>query len=156
MNPPKLVTVKPVGYVKTEAFGDEVKDKTRNSEIIIDLELAPALEGITNYSHLYILFWMHEIPEEKRMILKVHPRGRMDVPLVGIFAVRTNLRPNPLGLTLVELVKVKGNILTVRGLDAFNGTPIIDIKPYDHWDIAGNIRVPEWWAKLQEEKRTQP
>ena len=76
----------------------------------------------------------------------------MDMPLVGVFAVRTNLRPNPIGLTLVELVKVEGNVLTVRGLDAFKDTPILDIKPYDYWDVAENIRVPEWWAKLQEEK----
>jgi tRNA-Thr(GGU) m(6)t(6)A37 methyltransferase TsaA len=156
MNPPQLVSMKPVGYVRTEAVGDEVKDKTRASEIIIYPELAPALEGIANYSHLYVLFWMHEIPEEKRMMLKVHPRGRMDMPLVGIFAVRTNLRPNPIGLTLVELVKVNDNVLTVRGLDAFNETPVLDIKPYDHWDVAVNIRVPTWWAKLQEEKKTRP
>ncbi len=152
MKRPQPITMKQVGYVKTEAIGDEVKDKTRISEIIIYPELASALEGITNYSHVYVLFWMHEIPEEKRMMLKVHPRGRMDMPLVGIFAVRTNLRPNPIGLTVVELVKVENNVLTVRGLDAFNQTPVLDIKPYDNWDVIEDIRVPDWWAKLQEEK----
>jgi tRNA-Thr(GGU) m(6)t(6)A37 methyltransferase TsaA len=153
MNPSQLVTMKPVGYVKTQAFGDEVKDKTRTSEIMIHPELVPALEGIARYSHIYVLFWMHEIPEEKRMMLKVHPRGRMDMPLVGIFAVRTKLRPNPIGLTLVELVKVENNVLTVRGLDAFNDTPVLDLKPYDRWDVETNIRVPEWWNKLEEEKK---
>jgi tRNA-Thr(GGU) m(6)t(6)A37 methyltransferase TsaA len=153
MIPTQLVSMKPVGYVKTEAVGDEVKEKNRISQIIIHPELVSALDGITSYSHLYVLFWMHEIPEEKRMMLKVHPRGRMDMPLTGVFAVRTNLRPNPIGLTLVEFVKVEDNVLTVRGLDAFNETPVLDIKPYDYWDIATNIRVPEWWAKLQEEKR---
>lgn len=156
MNTSQVVLMKPVGYVKTEAAGDEVKDRTRTSEIVIHPELVTALEGITSYSHVYVLFWMHEISEEKRMMLNVHPRGRMDMPLVGVFAVRTNLRPNPIGLTLVELVKVEGNVLTVRGLDAFNNTPVLDIKPYDHWDIAENIRVPEWWAKLQEEKLPHP
>jgi tRNA (adenine37-N6)-methyltransferase len=155
MNPPELVAMKPIGFVRTNAVGDEVKDKTRTSKIVINPELLPALEGITSYSHIYVLFWMHEIPEEKRMMLKVHPRGRMDMPLVGIFAVRTNLRPNPIGLTIVELVEVVDNVLTVRGLDAFNATPVLDVKPYDHWDVAENIRVPEWWAKLQEEKRSR-
>ncbi len=147
------VTVKPVGFVRTDAVGDEVKDRSRTCEIVISPELAPALDGIADYSHLYILFWMHEIPEEKRMMLKVHPRGREDLPIMGAFAVRTNLRPNPIGLTLVEFVNVKGNTLTVRGLDAFNGTPVLDIKPYDNWDIAEKIRVPAWWSKLEEARR---
>jgi tRNA (adenine37-N6)-methyltransferase len=58
----------------------------------------------------------------------------------------------PLGLTLVELLKVEGNILTVRGLDAFDGTPVLDIKPFDSWDNAERARVPEWWIRLNEEK----
>jgi tRNA-Thr(GGU) m(6)t(6)A37 methyltransferase TsaA len=84
--------------------------------------------------------------------LKVHPRRRKDLPLLGIFATRTMTRPNPVGLTLVELVKVEGNVLTVRGLDAFDGTPILDIKPFDSWDIAETAKVPEWWTKLKKEK----
>ncbi len=153
MNTLPEVCMKPIGYVKTQAVGDEVKDKTRTAEIIINKELTPALSGVTDYSHLHILFWMHEIPNEKRMMLKVHPRGRADVPLMGAFAVRTNLRPNPIGLTLVELVKVDDNVLTVRGLDAFNGTPVLDIKPYDPWDVAENARVPAWWQKLEQERQ---
>ena len=142
-----------VGYVRTQAVGDEVKDKTRTSEIVFQPELETALAGITDYSHLHVLFWLHEISEKKRQTLKVHPRGRADLPLVGVFGVRTNFRPNPIGLTLVELVKVEGNVLTVRGLDAFNGTPILDVKPYDPWDIAKKIKVPRWWRKLEEEKK---
>jgi tRNA (adenine37-N6)-methyltransferase len=147
------ITIKPVGYVRTQAVGDEVRDKTRTSEIVIQPELAAALDGIADYSHLYVLFWLHEISEEKRMMLKVHPRGRIDLPLVGVFAARTNLRPNPIGLTLVEVVKVEGNVLVVRGLDAFNGTPVLDIKPYDYWDAVEHAKVPEWWLKLEEEKK---
>jgi tRNA (adenine37-N6)-methyltransferase len=146
------ITMNPVGYVRSQAVGDEVKDKTRISEIVIQPELAATLDGITDYSHLYVLFWLNEVSDEKRLVLKVHPRGRTDLPLVGVFAARTNLRPNPIGLTLVELVKVEDNILTIRGLDAFNGTPVLDIKPYDYWDIAKNAKVPNWWKKLEEEK----
>ena len=153
MTSEELVKMKPIGYVRTSSIGDEVKDKSRTSNVIIDPELVPALDGITSYSHLHVLFWMHEISPEKRMTLKVHPRGREDLPLTGAFAVRTNLRPNPIGLTIVELVNVEDNILTVRGLDAFDGTPVLDIKPYDYWDIAKNVKVPEWWSKLEEEKK---
>jgi tRNA-Thr(GGU) m(6)t(6)A37 methyltransferase TsaA len=147
--------MKPIGYVKTQAKGDEVKDKTRTAEIVVYPEFAAALDGISEYSHLYILFWLHEIQEEKRFTLKVHPRGRKDLPLVGVFAVRTNLRPNPIGLTLVELLKTEGNILTVRGLDAFNETPILDIKPYDPWDTAKKAKVPTWWQMLENEKKRE-
>ena len=142
----------PIGFVKTDEVGDEVKDKSRISQIIINDNLAQALEGIDGFSHVFVIFWMSQIPEDKRMILKVHPRGRMDMPLLGVFATRTNLRPNPIGLTLVELLKVEGTTLTVRGLDAFDGTPILDIKPFDSWDNAEKARVPDWWIKLNEEK----
>jgi tRNA-Thr(GGU) m(6)t(6)A37 methyltransferase TsaA len=143
---------KPIGYVKTEAVGDQVKDRTRTSQIIIEPQFAAALHGITDYSHLYVLFWLHEISDANRMMLQVHPRGRTDLPLIGAFATRTQLRPNPIGLTVVELMKAEGNVLTVRGLDAFNGTPVLDIKPYDNWDIAKNPKMPAWWKKLEEEK----
>ncbi len=153
MNSQPPVTMEPVGYVRTDAVGNEVKDKTHLSKIVLGSEHVEALDGIASFSHLYVLFWLSEISPEQRKMKKVHPRGRRDLPLVGVFAVRTNIRPNPIGLTLVELVKVEGNVLTVRGLDAFDGTPVLDIKPFDFWDIAKDARVPEWWLKLEEEKQ---
>jgi tRNA-Thr(GGU) m(6)t(6)A37 methyltransferase TsaA len=147
------IFLNPIGHVKTEAVGDEVKDKSRISQIIIRDELVGALEGVDGFSHLFVLFWLNQISSKQQMKLKVHPRGRMDMPLLGVFATRTNLRPNPIGLTLVELLKVEGNILTVRGLDAFDGTPILDIKPFDSWDNAEKARVPDWWIKLNKKKR---
>ena len=146
------ITLKPIGFVRTEAVGDEVKDRNRTSQIIIECELTEALKGISEFSHLFVLFWLHKISRRERKTLKVHPRGREDLPLLGIFATRTNLRPNPIGLTLVELLKVEDNVLSVRGLDAFDWTPILDIKAYDFWDTAKDAKVPEWWTKLQEEK----
>ena len=129
-----------------------MKDKNRLSQIIIHDELAEALDGIAGFSHLFVLFWLHEISDEQRKTLKVHPRGRRDLPLLGVLATRTMLRPNPIGLTLVELVKFEGNVLTVRGLDAFDGTPVLDVKPFDSWDMAKDARVPQWWIKLESEK----
>jgi tRNA-Thr(GGU) m(6)t(6)A37 methyltransferase TsaA len=150
------IVLKPIGVVRTEAVGDEVKDKTRISRIVIHSELAEALEGVDGFSHLFVLFWLHKIPDEQRKTLKVHPRGRRDLPLLGIFATRSMLRPNPVGLTLVELVKVEGNVLTVRGLDALDGTPVLDIKPFDNWDTAKDAKVPRWWTKLENEKAQPP
>ncbi len=154
MPPDAGIALKPVGSVKTEAVCDEVKDKNRISQIIIHAEFAEALEGIEEFSHLFVLFWLNQVSRENKR-LKVHPRGRKNLPLLGVFATRTMLRPNPIGLTLVELVKIEGNVLTVRGLDALDGTPVLDIKPFDPWDTAKDAKVPRWWTKLKNEK-TQP
>lgn len=149
------IVLNPIGYVKTGAVGDEVKDKSIMSQIVLSDELVEGLEGIAGFSHLFVLFYLNQVASEQRRVLKVHPRGRTDLPLTGVFATRTMLRPNPIGLTLVELVKVNGNVLTVRGLDAYDATPILDIKPYDPWDIAENAKVPDWWKKLNEEKQVK-
>ena len=145
------IVLKPIGFVRTEAVGDEVKDKDRVSQIVINRELAESLKGITEFSHLFVLFWLHEVTSEEREMLKVHPRGREDLPLLGVFATRTKLRPNPIGLTLVELIRVEDSVLTVRGLDAFDETPVLDLKPFDFWDVAKDAKVPQWWTKLEKE-----
>ena len=152
MSSQQKIMLKPVGVVRTNAIGNEVRDKTRTSKIIMRSELTEALDGVVGFSHFFVLFLLNEVPENQQKILKVHPRGRKDMPLLGVFATRTMFRPNPVGLTLVELVAVEGNVLTVRGLDAFDGTPVIDIKPFDPWDNAENAKVPEWWIQLKKEK----
>ena len=83
--------------------------------------------------------------------MRVHPRGREDIPLIGVFATRSAYHPNSIGLTLVKLLKVRDNVLSVRGLDAFDGTPILDVKPFDYWDMTEDVEVPEWWMKLEKE-----
>jgi tRNA-Thr(GGU) m(6)t(6)A37 methyltransferase TsaA len=146
------IVLSPIGYVKTSVVGDEVKDKSVISQIVLNNELVEGLSGISGFSHLFVLFYLNQVTSEQRKTLKVHPRGRQDMPLTGVFATRTMLRPNPIGLTLVELVKVDGNVLTVRGLDAYDATPVLDIKPYDFWDMAENAKVPDWWKKLNDGK----
>ena len=148
----KKIVLKPIGFVRNEAVGDEVKDKDRISQIIVNSELAEALEGIAEFSHLFVLLWLHEVTGETWKALKVHPRGREDLPLLGVFATRTKLRPNPIGLTLGELMRVEDNVLTGRGLDAFDGTPVLDLQPFDFWDMPKDAKVPRWWTKLEEEK----
>jgi tRNA-Thr(GGU) m(6)t(6)A37 methyltransferase TsaA len=152
MSSQQEIVLKPIGFVQTKAADDEVRNKTHTSQLVLNKELTTALEGIEDFSHLFVLFWLDKTTTEQRKLLKVHPRRRKDLPLIGIFATRTMTRPNPIGLTLVELVKVEGNVLTVQGLDAFNGTPVIDIKPFDSWDNAEKAKIPEWWTKLKKEK----
>ncbi len=143
------IVLTPIGYVKTDAVGDEVKDKSRTSKIILNADLTEGLDGIQGFSHVFVLFWLSKVTNQPRP-LKFHPRGRMDMPLLGVFAIRTNQRPNPIGLTLVQLLKVEGNTLLVRGLDAYDDTPVLDIKPFDAWDTAKDAHVPDWWTKLNQ------
>jgi len=153
MSSSNKICLEPVGFVKTKAVGKEVRDKNIISQIVFREELTEALEGIQDFSHLFVLFWLHEMSNEDRRIMKVHPRGRRDMPLLGIFATRSPHRPNPIGLTRVKLLKVKGNIVTVQGLDAFDGTPILDIKPFDSWDTTEDFKIPDWWMKLEKERK---
>jgi tRNA-Thr(GGU) m(6)t(6)A37 methyltransferase TsaA len=119
------------------------------SDVILDPKLEEALEGIEDYSHLLVLFWLNRVQKGRRNLKKIHPKSREDLPLVGIFATRTQYRPNPIGLTLVELIWRKRNILRVRGLDAVNGTPVIDIKPISPLqELLKDIKVPKWYDQL--------
>jgi len=152
MSVTEKIELKPIGFVRTEAVGKEVKDRRNVSEIVLRKDLVEALDGTEDFSHLFVIFWMHEISKEDRRMMKVHPRGRRDMPLLGVFATRTPYRPNPIGLTLVDLLGVEGNVVTVRGLDAFDGTPVLDIKPFDYWDIAEDATVPAWWMTREKER----
>lgn len=147
--PLKKIEIKPIGSVKRASFDEDVKDKSLVSKIILKKDLTKALDKVEEFSHVFVIFWLNRIMNIKKTVSKVHPRGRADLPLVGIFATRTPIRPNPIGLTLVELVKRERNILWVKGLDALDGTPVLDIKPYDNWDAALNFRVPKWVQRIK-------
>ncbi len=123
-----------------------VREADEESQIEILNEFRDGLTGIEEFSHLIILYWMHRRDsEEERRTLLVYPRRHAVKVLKGVFACRSPSRPNPIGLCVVELVRVEGNMLTVRGLDAFENSPIIDIKPYlPRNDSIPDARVPEW------------
>ncbi len=113
------------------------------SEIVVKPELEPALEGIEDFSHIIVIFWLHKSPS-KDLPLKIHPMGRGDLPLVGLFATRSPRRPNPIGISIVRLLERRGNILQVKGLDAVNHTPVLDIKPLFPGEVEGGLAAPEW------------
>jgi len=143
------IKMKPIGYVHRASQEEDVKDRSLISRIVIRKDLVEAFDGIEDFSHVFVVFYMHQVSEKEKRLLKVHPRGRLDLPLLGVFATRTAFRPNPVGLTLVELLERKENILVVKGLDALDGTPVLDIKPYNSRDMVLKARVPEWHKKLQ-------
>lgn len=118
----------------------------RKAKIRIFPEFCDGLRGIEGFSHLIILYWIHlRDSEEERRTLIVFPRRHKVNVETGVFACRSPSRPNPMGLCVVELVKVENCVLTVRGLDAFEGSPVIDIKPYiPKIDSFPEARVPDW------------
>jgi len=122
------------------------------SEIVLDESRIALLEGIEGYSHVTVLYWGHKVPEESRSVDRVHPMGRVDIPKTGIFSTCSPARPNPVLATVVRLHARRGNILEVTGLDAVDGSPLIDIKPYvpSHYPQA-DVRVPAWMEGLMKE-----
>ncbi len=103
------------------------------STILIYPQYAPGLDGLDAFKRLYILYWLHEGDNPvRRATLRVVPRRHGATEERGVFATHSPHRPNPIGLTIVDLMNVEENKLLVHGLDAFEGSPIIDIKPEEH------------------------
>jgi tRNA (adenine37-N6)-methyltransferase len=122
--------------------GERMARRDIVAEIVVREDLAPALTGIEQWSHLIVLFWMDQAKLDR---LTAHPRHREDLPEVGVLTARGPKRPNPIGLAVVELLRRDDNVLTVKALDAYDGTQVLDIKPYDSYDAVTELRVPQWW-----------
>jgi tRNA-Thr(GGU) m(6)t(6)A37 methyltransferase TsaA len=148
------IRIQSIGFVRNE-FESEIPQGYEDSfsEIIIYEDLTEGLHKIDENSHIVVVFWMDRIEEKERNIMKMHPKGREDLPLLGVFATRSPRRPNPMGIRAVKLVERDKNILNVKGLDALNGTPVLDIKPYSRkHDLVADAKTP-WWVKRFNEKR---
>jgi tRNA (adenine37-N6)-methyltransferase len=167
--PRTKVFMEPIGLVRNNVTGQEHLEGFRKaeSEIVLKKQYVDGLRGLTEYSHVIVLFWLHRSKDEKPEVI-VHPGNRSHLPRLGILATRnTRRRPNRIGMTVAKLLGVRSNVIRVKGLDAFNGSPVLDIKPYTTWDlpsgsrIEGSLRgsslkfefdgkftVPEWWSRF--------
>jgi tRNA-Thr(GGU) m(6)t(6)A37 methyltransferase TsaA len=142
------ISLKPIGIVR-----NHIKEPTREesseviSEIIIDENLNEALDDLEQFSHIIVLYWIHR--SRRPAPLKVHPRGDPDRAERGVFSTRSPSRPNPIGKATVKLLKRKGNILKVQGLDAIDASPVLDIKPYipGYDSVESDYRAPSWMIK---------
>jgi len=123
----KKIETRAIGFVSRTSQHENDRDRSIISKVVFDEALAPALDGIEDWSHIYVIFWLDRVDRKEEPVLH-HPNSDL-----GIFAARSPIHPNPIGLTLVELVKREGNVLWVRGLDADDGTPVLDVKPYPDW-----------------------
>lgn len=148
------IILSPIGFVKNELEKGPIEGyENRVSEIILNTSYTEGLDLLEENSHILVIFWMNRIQKEDREIMKMHPKGREDLPLLGVFATRSPRRPNPIGIRAVRLLEKKGNILKVEGLDALNETPVLDIKPYSSkHDMIVNPKHP-WWVEHLNEKK---
>ena len=153
------ITFKAIGQVRTQASEADIRSESK--EIEAELEIFPefeaALEGIDGYSHLFVLGYFHKPRSDQIGPLQVKPRRLVqkgfkleDLPLLGVFALDSPTRPNPIGLTLVQFVGRQTRYLKVRGIDFFDGTPILDIKGYRPEYRVNEFDLPAWYKKLKD------
>ena len=143
----KSFFVQPIGQVR--------KSEDR-AQIVVDEEFQSALLGLEGFSHIHVFWWFdrNDTPE-KRRVLQVHPMGDVENPLTGVFATRSPLRPNLIALTLCRVTSVKGNVVEVEAIDAFDGTPVLDIKPFiPGHDSASDATIPDWLKRASERRRS--
>jgi len=132
----KSFTVHPIGQIQ-KAEG--------RTQIVLDKKYQKGLLGPEQWSHVQVIWWFdkNDTPQ-KRSILQVHPRGNPQNPLTGVFACRAPVRPNLIALSLCKIVSVKDNVVEVEKIDADDGTPVLDLKPFTPSDSASGVKVPKW------------
>lgn len=146
------IQLAPVGVVRSE-IREPGDDCWAGSVAVIELDTLRFSEestrGLNEFSHVEVLFLFNRVPEEGVFQGARHPRERKDWPMVGIFAQRAKDRPNRIGATVCRLERVEGTRVWVRELDAVEGTPVLDIKPYmAEFGPRGAVRQPEWSKEL--------
>jgi len=153
------IILKPIGVVHTRLSDEEVKNSIGGSEGVIEIfeEFSAGLDGIDGFSHLLVTAFLNKVSREQRKVLKVRFRGLLkfgfkleELPQVGVFCSDSPHRPNPIGITTVEVVKREDRFLHVKGLDFFNGTPVLDLKPYTPDRVITEVKLPAWYRKLEE------
>ncbi len=140
------IAVEPIGWVRNEVTDPHRHDWSGvRSAIVLRPELAPALDGLAGFSHVIVVYWLDRVAEAERRLLRVHPAGDPALPARGVLALRTHHRPNPIGVSVVRLEGIEGAVVRVRGLDAIDRTPVLDLKPYvPHYDSVPDARLPGW------------
>jgi len=124
----------------------QVKKSDNRTLIVLTRRHVAGLLGLDGFSHIYMFWWFdqNDTPQ-KRAILQVHPMGNRENPLTGVFATRSPFRPNLIAMTLCKIVSIKDNTIEIESTDAFDGTPVLDIKPFlPGYDTAEDAKVPDW------------
>jgi tRNA-Thr(GGU) m(6)t(6)A37 methyltransferase TsaA len=148
----QTIEMSPIGRVRRTSPDEDDRDRSLTCEIVLVEELTGALDGLDEWSHIYVIYWLSQVPRAEEPIVHF-PTHKTGSPPLGILATRAPIHPNPIGLTLVELVRREKNVLLVRGLDAYDGTPVLDIKPYPDWErgrfiVVTDFKAPEWVRRI--------
>ena len=141
------IPVKVIGVVKNEMKETGGRSNIQDiiSEVVLDDSLDGAIDSLDEYSHVTILYWCHVDRNPGEKPNKLHPHRQEKYPLVGVFATRSSDRPNRFGICTAKLLECKGTVLKVAGLDAIDGSPLINIFPYNpHHDSRPDATMPEW------------
>ncbi len=148
------IILRPIGVVT-----NSVSDKEHHgwqkviSEISLKNQYVPALDGLGEFSHVIVLFWLHEVTAEERASKRARPLRKAEIPELGIFAWHSSRRPNPVGMSIVKLLGIEADRVKVQGLDAINGTPVLDLKPYvESYYHIDNPMEPHWVALTRADK----
>jgi len=148
-----MAIFEPVGHVRSDRNRmSEGNWAQVESRIALDPQYAAGLAGLGDFSHVVVVFHLDRIPPfDPAKQLARNPRGMESLAPVGVFAQRTKFRPNPIGVTAVELVRVDADGIVVRGLDALDGTPVLDIKPYiPAFERKEGVRLPSWVDRMMD------
>lgn len=150
-----MIVMEPIGHVRG-GRAEAIDDDWGKSRARIDLDparfTAEALAGLDGFSHAEILFVFDKVTDDQIVTGARHPRGNTDWPKIGIFAQRGKNRPNRIGLCTARIVAVNGLSLELEGLDAIDGTPVLDIKPLMHgFQPRGDIREPAWAGEIMKD-----
>jgi len=145
------IAVEPIGFVtsdRDEAI-DDAWDSVTSSITLVPPYTEDALRGLEAFSHIEVVFVFDRVDPESVTTGARHPRGNPDWPEVGIFAQRAKDRPNRIGVSVCAIDRIDGTTIQVRGLDAIEGTPVLDIKPYmQEFAPRGAVRQPAWSHEL--------
>lgn len=158
------IVLKPIGVVHVNALDDEIKSSLWGVEGVIEVypEYMDGLAGIEDFSHIIVVAYLHKVTREQRRVLKVKPRRLAklgvdigEIPEVGVFSTNSPHRPNPIAITIVELIERQGRLLHVDGLDLFDGTPVLDLKPYTPQRALTQLKIPQWCRIMYESLRKE-
>ncbi|MDI9643875.1 MAG: tRNA (N6-threonylcarbamoyladenosine(37)-N6)-methyltransferase TrmO [Candidatus Verstraetearchaeota archaeon] len=152
--------LKPIGFVRTRHRDDEISESFEGVDGTIEIldDFSAGLEGLEGFSHILVVAYLHKIPLDARKAMMVKPKWLVkyaedprSIPEVGVFATRSPHRPNPIALSVVRLIEREGKNLKVDDLDLYDGTPVLDLKPYIPLNCC--VRFPAWFLEMQKKVR---
>ncbi|MDC2867022.1 tRNA (N6-threonylcarbamoyladenosine(37)-N6)-methyltransferase TrmO [Bacillus sp. BP-3] len=146
-----MFSLQPIAFVHNERISveDDLWGEVESVIEMTDLYTEESLQGVEQFSHIEVIFYFNRVREENIQYTARHPRNNKEYPKIGIFAQRGKNRPNRLGATIVKVVRREGKRLVVQGLDAIDGTPILDVKPVMKEFLPNeDIKQPDWATEL--------